>query len=253
MPPSLFALLKQRRNREALYCTEHYWDSKALDYDSLSVSMWPNQLLNQEYMKEQEDCVLKVLGDISGQVVLDLGCGTGRFSRWFALQGADVTGLDFSVNSLDIARRCSGSNPCYRAGSIFEFDCHGAYDIIFTCVTLTIACRDAGQLLDALSRIKAALKPGGRLLIVEPIHRGFLHRVLDLGLADFVAVMESAGYQVKYHEFLHFWPMRLALAYINWPKWVTVPLYRLGQSLMRLPFFSGLGDYSVILAQTHEN
>jgi hypothetical protein len=42
--------------------------------------------------------------------------------------------------------------------------------------------------------------------------------------------------------------MRLALSYISWPAWMTVPLYHLGQAAMQIPGLSKLGDYWAILA-----
>ena len=94
---------------------------------------------------------------------------------------------------------------------------------------LTIACRDKGQLLDALIRIRRALRTDGRLLLTEPIHRGFLHRVLDLDLDRIPDVLREAGFEVQITTPLHFWPMRLALCYVPWPTWITKPLYHLGQ------------------------
>ena len=41
----------------------------------------------------------------SGGKILDLGCGTGRDSRWFSEKGFDVTGIDFSKGMLKIAKR----------------------------------------------------------------------------------------------------------------------------------------------------
>lgn len=45
-----------------------------------------------------------LLGDLDGARVLDVGCGTGRNARWFARQGAEVTGLDIATGLLDAVR-----------------------------------------------------------------------------------------------------------------------------------------------------
>ena len=48
---------------------------------------------------------------------------------------------------------------------------------------------------------------------------------------------------------MHFWPpARLLLSYVQWPGWVTRPVYWIGQAGMRLPGLSKLGDYWAILA-----
>ncbi|MFW2371518.1 MAG: class I SAM-dependent methyltransferase [Gammaproteobacteria bacterium] len=41
---------------------------------------------------------------LSGKRVCDLGCGPGLYTLRFSARGADVTGIDFSANSLDYAR-----------------------------------------------------------------------------------------------------------------------------------------------------
>jgi len=71
-----------------------------------------------------------------------------------------------------------------------------------------------GQLLDALTRIRKALRDDGRLLLLEPIHRGFLSRSLDMSLRDFQGKMREAGFVILHVEPMHFWPIRLFLA--NW-------------------------------------
>ena len=243
-------MIRQRKSRKSLYSSEEYWDGKASLYQDTAVSMWPNKVLNDLYEVEQKRVITDHVALVEGCAFLDLGCGTGRFSRWFASQGASVVGVDFSRDSLSIARKfvLEGNNPTYRHGSVFELDDRENYDLVFTWGVLTIACQDRSELLDALTRIRRSLKPGGRLLLTEPIHRGFLHRVLDLGLPQFLDVMRKAGFEVKAVTPLHFWPMRLALSYVPWPAWVTVPIYHLGQAMMKLPGLSKLGDYWAILA-----
>jgi 2-polyprenyl-3-methyl-5-hydroxy-6-metoxy-1,4-benzoquinol methylase len=249
MPSRLFKMIDQRRNRKYVYSTQAYWNSKANAYNDNATSMWHNRALNRLYDVELKEQIGKHLQDIAGSDLLDLGCGTGRVSRWFAGQGARVTGLDFSSGSLEIARRQSaGGNPSYRLGSAFELDDENAFDAVFTWGVVTFACSDNGQLLDVLTRIRRALRPHGRLLLAEPVHRGFLHRVLDLDLSEFLSTMREAGFVVKSTAPLHFWPMRLLLCYISWPAWFTRPLYHIGQGVMKVPGFSKLADYWMIVA-----
>lgn len=246
---SLRDLIKQRRNRKHVYSTADYWDSKAAIYDGTAVSMWPNQALNRLYEAEQQGIIQQHLNDVAGLQLLDLGCGTGRFSRWFAARGATVTGLDFSAGALAAARKLSaGVNPAYRLGSVFDLDENEAYDVVFTWGVLTIACKEKSQLLEALIRIRRALRKSGKLFITEPIHRGFLHRVLDMNLSEFSEALRTAGFRIEATAPMHFWPMRLLLAYVPWPMWITAPLYHLGQAAMKLPGLSRMGDYHAILA-----
>ena len=48
---------------------------------------------------------LRLLGDLKGKRVLELGCGGGQCSIAFARQGATAIGVDFSAEQLAFARR----------------------------------------------------------------------------------------------------------------------------------------------------
>jgi len=249
MIEQLRQMLRQRRDRQQLYASAAYWDGKATALTGSAVSMWPNRVLNAAYEREQQAALARTLGSIEGLDVLDLGCGTGRLSRWLAERGARVEGVDFSAKALALARAQGGHVAItYREGSIFELEATGAYDVVFTWGVLTIGCQTPDELRDVLLRIRRALRSGGRLLLQEPIHRGFLHRVLDLDLAEFLAVLHEAGFSVERCVPLHFWPMRLLLAYVPWPAVLTQCGYCLGQWLMRAPGLRQLGDYHLIHA-----
>ena len=239
----------QRRNREALYSTAAYWDRKAETLQGKAVSMWPNNSLNALYEHEAESEIRRRLGDVKGRRIIDIGCGTGRMSRWFAAQGAEVVGVDFSSGALAIARQESqGDNPSYQLGSIFELADENAFDIAFAWGVITTACRERSQVLDALTRIRRTLRPGGKMLLTEPIHKGFLHRVLDMDIRTFLTIVREAGFDVKAVGPMHFWPARLLLSYVAWPAWITRPVYWIGHAGMQLPGLSRLGDYWSILA-----
>lgn len=247
---NILTMIRQRRNRENLYATADYWDYKAATYNATSVSMWANQSLNGLYNEEIRCIIDRQIGNVNGLDVLDVGCGTGRMSRWFADRGAKVTGIDFSAGSLEIARKLSaGDSPQYRQCSIFKLAESQVYDLALTWGVLTFACRNRDELLDALIRIHRSLRPGGQLFLMEPVHSGFLHRVLNMKLADFLDVVQAAGFTVDATEPMHFWPMRLVLAYLRWPSWFTVPLYHLGQAAMKLPGLNRLGDYHMVAAR----
>src|SRR4051794_5662598 len=47
----------------------------------------------------------RVLGDVAGRRVLEVGCGAGQCARWLTTQGARAVGLDLSVRQLQHSRR----------------------------------------------------------------------------------------------------------------------------------------------------
>ena len=244
------ALLKNRMKRDDLYCTKEFWNSKAAECDGNTYAMWPNKYLNSYYHREHVALFTKYLSDsVSGTRILDVGCGTGRISRYLAEHGATVVGVDFSAHAIATARSQSpGSNPSYRVQSIFDLDEEESFDIVVVVGVLTVACRNRTDLLNALSRIRNAVKLDGKIFLLEPIHSGFLHRVLNMRLCKFLKVMSEAGLGVDEITHCQFWPMRLVLAFLPWPRFITSTGYHLGQWTMALLGNRFLGDYKAILA-----
>lgn len=249
----LFAMLRNRAQREQLYSTAEYWDSKAQELEGDAVSMWPNNHLNRLYHNEQMRLVESALPDLQGKTVLDVGCGTGRLARFLARRGARVTGIDFSAKAIALAQKAAtGSNPTYRVQSVFDLEDQAAYDLIFSWGCIVMAATNREQLLAALKGLRLSLKSGGQALLLEPVHQGFVHRVLNMDIEEFRQVMREAGFTVRWVRQMHFWPMRFALAFVRWPAFITTPCYHIGQVLMKLPGLSSMGDYKAVCATTSD-
>jgi 2-polyprenyl-3-methyl-5-hydroxy-6-metoxy-1,4-benzoquinol methylase len=246
---SLKAMIHDRLHREEVYAAAAYWDGKAEASPDDAPAMWPHRHYNEVYHADQLALFDALLPDVEGKTVLDLGCGTGRIARHLAGRGARVHGIDFAPQMIARARRLSPeSNPSFAVGSIDEVDGEGLYDVTIVLGVLTIACKDRPELLAALRRIRRAIKPRGILLLTEPIHRGFLHRVLRMSLREFRGALDEAGFRVVATHQLHFWPFRFLLAYFPWPRWFTRLGYRAGQGIIALCGNTAWGDYKVIYA-----
>jgi 2-polyprenyl-3-methyl-5-hydroxy-6-metoxy-1,4-benzoquinol methylase len=239
-----------RLHREDIYCHADYWNKKAQTVDGHAISMWPNNHLNFHYHKEILEVFKTYLGDIQGKKVLDAGCGTGRLSRIFAEWGGEVCGVDFASEAIKKARELShGDNPYYRVQSIYDLEDVNLFDIAISWGTLALACRNRSDLILAMQKIRQALKPDGSVFILEPIHRGLLHRVLNMDIKQFSEAVIESGFVIRQIVNLHFWPMRLVLAYLRFPGWVTTCGYYFGQWIMNtLSKNRGFGDYKGIHA-----
>jgi len=245
-------MIRNRRRREDIYSTPDYWDAKAEEYGDTSVSMWPNNHLNYYYDLEQQRVMKKYLPAGSGLKhlkVLDVGCGTGRVSRFLAQQGAEVMGIDFSRKAVELAAKQTNANgPCFAVQSMFDLQENEVYDLAVAFASLTVACKQRADLLNALVRIQRALKRDGNLFLLEPVNRGLLHRVLNMNIKDFCRTIEEAGFSIEAVTHLHFWPVRLLLAYFPIPKCITAPAFYLGELIMRLFKYRRFGDYKAIYA-----
>jgi 2-polyprenyl-3-methyl-5-hydroxy-6-metoxy-1,4-benzoquinol methylase len=182
----LKTMIQNRWNRHEVYCKADYWDAKADEYGGTAVSGWPNQSLNVFYDKRELEILNSYLPQIDGAQVLDLGCGTGRIARYLAARNANVLGIDFSAKAIEVAKQQSPSaNPAYRVQTIFELKEDKQFDIALSFGCLAVACTNRDTLSTALTNVFNSLKPGGRILLLEPIHRGSLHFVLNMNVREF--------------------------------------------------------------------
>ncbi|SNZ13108.1 Ubiquinone/menaquinone biosynthesis C-methylase UbiE [Natronoarchaeum philippinense] len=55
--------------------------------------------------RREKEAVLDAIGPVDGKDVLEIACGTGRFTAMLAERGADVVGLDISAEMLAEARQ----------------------------------------------------------------------------------------------------------------------------------------------------
>lgn len=247
---SPWSMIKNRLHRDQVYCTPEYWDAKATELDGDAASAWPNNNLNTLYYATMAEAYERLIPDFRGKKVLEIGCGTGRNTRFLLSLGAYVTGVDFSQKSVELARsRTPADRACFRTQSLFELDDVQQFDLVVSSGTITVACRDRAELRDLLGRLARALRPEGRILLLEPIQKGFLHRVLNMDQREFVDVMKEAGFRIDHLEHMHFWPARLALAFVPWPMFVTAPGYRAGEWVLTSMFRRhAFGDYRIIVA-----
>src|SRR3989344_4193757 len=76
------------------------------------------------------ESVLKKFG-VSGNKILDLGCGTGLHEKEFSKRGYDVTGLDLSEEMIEIAKK---RNPEYKffIGDMSNFEVGEKFDAVIT-------------------------------------------------------------------------------------------------------------------------
>lgn len=61
---------------------------------------------NSKHNKTLKDNLKDLIGNVENKTILDLGCGIGEFSRYFAENGAKkVVGIDISKSFLNMQRK----------------------------------------------------------------------------------------------------------------------------------------------------
>jgi ubiquinone/menaquinone biosynthesis C-methylase UbiE len=84
-----------------------------------------------------EKALLKrlLVGFPRARTLLEIGCGTGHFTRWFGGRGLQVMGVDLSPPMLAEAIRL-GSPPCVRGNALALPFLAGAFDLVALITTL---------------------------------------------------------------------------------------------------------------------
>jgi ubiquinone/menaquinone biosynthesis C-methylase UbiE len=116
--------------------------------------------------------VLKVLlaESVSGQRVLDYGCGTGDWGLMLAGEGANVTLLDLSPVAVDLAlRRAAVSGVGTRVQGIARdaSDLSCFRDAEFDLIYASAAVHHTLKYPHALDELLRVLRPGGKLILAE--------------------------------------------------------------------------------------
>jgi SAM-dependent methyltransferase len=132
---------------------------------------------------------LEQLGDVSGKRILHLQCHIGLDTLSLARLGADVTGVDFSSSSIDIASSLASElniaarfvqSDIYVLPSILDEE----FDVVFTSYGVLFWLPDLARWADLIARY---LRPGGTFCIVDvhPVLRTLAERdgriVVDRG------------------------------------------------------------------------
>ena len=116
-----------------------------------------------------------------GERALDIGCGTGAFSRRLAERFDSVLGLDLSPQMIRLARERSRACPNleFRVADVLAEalpDAH--FDAIVSIATLHHL-----SLPEILPRLARALKPGGVLAVLDLFETATLGEILTGALA----------------------------------------------------------------------
>ncbi len=145
---------------------------------------------NRHWRIFPKEFAFRVLGDLRGRRVLDLGCGSGELSTQLAAMGARVTGVDLSPELIAVARTRAELDGVAGSTEFLVADVEAAgvpgsgYDVVVAWQVLHHV-----SLAPALAAIRGALRPGGLLVTMEPVA---FSRTLA-ALRDRVPLPKNAG------------------------------------------------------------
>jgi 2-polyprenyl-3-methyl-5-hydroxy-6-metoxy-1,4-benzoquinol methylase len=198
-------ITNKQLEQEATFANEHY----AAYANDLAIN--PRMLQKYEHPRDMWDWRqfgASLLGPVKGQRLLDLGCGMGEESMYFAKLGAQVTAIDISQVGVEIALKRALHNGLadrvqaftMRADQV-EFP-DESFDVIHGFGIIHHIGLEAG-----LKEVKRLLKPGGRGLFFE--HMGNSKAIekmrMDTDYTDYEKPLvwdEVAAYRTQFSRFV---------------------------------------------------
>lgn len=123
-----------------------------------------------EGLRESE---ARLLGEVQGRRILEVGCGSAPCTRWLASQGASPVGLDLSEGML-----AQALDHGHRSGTVVALVQGEATALPFADESFDLACSAFGGLpfvasaATALVEVARILRPGGRFVfsVTHPFH-----------------------------------------------------------------------------------
>jgi SAM-dependent methyltransferase len=112
-------------------------------------------------------------------ILLDLACGTGVLSRYFANRNYDVIGADISAEMLSEAMKNPHQNIQYLRQDMTELDLFGTIDCCICTLDVFNHLPDEAALRQALSRISLFMNVGGAL--VFDVNTLYKHEIVLAG------------------------------------------------------------------------
>ncbi|MBD5453165.1 MAG: class I SAM-dependent methyltransferase, partial [Lachnospiraceae bacterium] len=136
-----------------MFGTMEYYDKMATEW------------AERGYAQEAEvECLRDFLSMLpEGARVLDLCCGAGYESRRIADLGYEAVGIDFSEESIKIARQKNPSISFYQEDMLCDYSYTGTVDAIIVIAGLVHI--ETTKLPLAFEQMRKVLKKGGKLLV----------------------------------------------------------------------------------------
>ena len=137
---------------------------KNYDFDKLADSYdnWYSSAVGQMYDKLEKKALDSLVGSHnSGKQLLEVGCGTGHWSRFFSEKGFEVTGIDISEEMIETAGKKNIPNCYFQVAdgqSLSFFD--NSFDIAAAITTLEFS-KNPEEIISEMAR---CVKPKGKLL-----------------------------------------------------------------------------------------
>lgn len=152
--------------QETVAANRAWWDAEAGDYYLEHGGFLGDSdfVWGPEGLREAD---ARLLGDLTGRRVLEIGAGAAQCSRWIAEQGGAVAASDLSMGMLAQGRAIDATAP--RGPVVPLLQCDGlllpfadaSFEVVFTAYGVVPFVADSAALMRQVCRV---LAPGGRFV-----------------------------------------------------------------------------------------
>jgi SAM-dependent methyltransferase len=169
----MFNELKEINSRPApfqFYTADELWTNEHTAKQMLEYHL--NQAIdlssrNKNFIESSVEWIVSDFNVDKHTNIADFGCGPGLYTTMLAEQGANVTGIDFSENSLQYARQNAaekGLSINYVQANYLDFETTDTFDLIIM-IMCDFCALSPAQRKKMLSKFNSILKPGGAVLL----------------------------------------------------------------------------------------
>ena len=113
--------------------------------------------------------ILKQMGDVRGKLLLDLGCGAGENSVYFAKKGALCVASDYSPGMVEVALQLASANKVKIEGRTMDASALDCPDNYFDFVYASNLLHHLPDPRAAILEMHRVLKPGGKACFWDPL------------------------------------------------------------------------------------
>ncbi|WBB80094.1 class I SAM-dependent methyltransferase [Micromonospora sp. WMMD882] len=191
-------LVRRRRvgDAEARRANRRWWDADADDYQAEHGRFLGDVdfVWCPEGLRETD---ARLLGDLAGRRILELGCGAASAARWLAAQGARPVALDLSVGMLRHAAQAADRTgvrvPLTQADALALPFADAAFDTVCTAFGAVPFVADSAAVMREVARV---LRPGGRWVfsVTHPMRWIFLDDPGEGGLTAVHSYFDRSPY-----------------------------------------------------------
>ncbi len=239
---TMFYLLEQINERPKpfeFYSAEDLWNDEYTSQQML------NYHLNDEidvssrqikFIEHSVEWINSQFGITKDTNIIDFGCGPGLYTTRLAKKGANVTGIDFSSNSIQYAKKTAdelGLKIDYLNQNYLEFQTDKKFDLVLM-IMCDFCALSFEQRKLMVNKFYSILKPGGAVLLDVYSLNAFDNRE------------ESATYELNQLD--SFWSADKYYAFVNTFKYpdekVTLDKYTIVEAARTRTVYNWLQHFT---------